>query len=606
IHLNKLETCCVLVVHILTSLVTDDPHSNFPQMYNLDNVECGNNTETFCEIGFTVVPKQSNSKLWEKISETQNHNFKFRKDRIYRSMCVPRKQENNLNNYVKEKLYTEIKNKTFKVIEVDLFNCKGDYPYLPEDYFLLYCIAGYVTFVLLATYYDYSVRKGDYTLASVGWNKYIVAFSLITSNKKLRKPINNKFYDQLKSIQGIRTYNMMLVISGHSIMNYMTVMVSNPEFLEKIFELASPFFTWGMFLVQPFFLFSGWLIMFYFLENEGKLKLHHFVMAFVYRLLRLWPPLAFSILLHRSRLLLNRFSGAQTFLMELDYKACSGSWWNTFFFMTNYQQPQKMCNIISWYLGADTQNFLAALIVLYVIFKFKLPVLRSLVFTVVVCIITQMWIMYLYDLDVIYRVTPENFLLYNILVRDRKSLFLWYLSPLSNTPSFFLGLIFATIYYRYNNAKIFQKQIVKLLWFVCFAGIPLLSIFLSIYHYDKFTTVFLGSILKPMYSLGIAIGVLGMTQGIGGFIKKICEFRVLQILAQTTYTVYLFHLVLVFDVLLNSTSLVNVTVSKIVYLCAVNVVRCFILGFVLCHFVELPWNNILSIFMKPSSDRKNK
>lgn len=60
-----------------------------------------------------------------------------------------------------------------------------------------------------------------------------------------------------------------------------------------------------------------------------------------------------------------------------------------------------------------------------------------------------------------------------------------------------------------------------MLWLLCFLGLPALVIFVSSFSYSRFLSAVLCGILKPIYAIGIAAGIFGMSQKVGGKKKKV-------------------------------------------------------------------------------------
>lgn len=54
------------------------------------------------------------------------------------------------------------------------------------------------------------------------------------------------------------------------------------------------------------------------------------------------------------------------------------------------------------------------------------------------------------------------------------------------------------------------------MWTVLFWGLPALAIAFSMYKYNKLMTLIIGPLLKPLFVSGFAIGVIGMSAGLGG------------------------------------------------------------------------------------------
>lgn len=80
-----------------------------------------------------------------------------------------------------------------------------------------------------------------------------------------------------------------------------------------------------------------------------------------------------------------------------------------------------------------------------------------------------------------------------------------------------------------NNFLIYLFQVYKIAWYLSFYGLPAFSLYLSSFKYSKLLTVTLASMVKVIYPSGIAIGIIGMSHGLGGtwfyffFLEKILK-----------------------------------------------------------------------------------
>lgn len=60
------------------------------------------------------------------------------------------------------------------------------------------------------------------------------------------------------------------------------------------------------------------------------------------------------------------------------------------------------------------------------------------------------------------------------------------------------------------------------MWFMCFFGLPILALYLASFQYETRIYEILVSILaRPIFGIGIAIGILGMATRTGGKIFEV-------------------------------------------------------------------------------------
>ncbi|KAJ8927007.1 hypothetical protein NQ314_020570 [Rhamnusium bicolor] len=286
---------------------------------------------------------------------------------------------------------------------------------------------------------------------------------------------------------------------------------------------------------------------------------------------------------------------------DLEYKRCQKNWWTSLLFINNHYNQHDMCYFITWYLAADTQLYVISLIILSMIWKFKHKTKLILSISVLIGILIPTAISYVYNLDVIYRLTPESF--------DFNAI---YSSTYANMATYMVGICFGYIYFQKKNYNIFNNLLHKLIWWVAFIGLPILVVLTSSYYYSRLYSAIMSGILKPLYALGIGIGVLGMSQKIGGLMQKVCEWKPAIFMGNFTYSTYVVHYGIVFYRTATAKQPLYVSDFVIITSFMYDAVLSFLCGFLMHIFVEMPSLQLQKMLVpqvrrqRTANDSKNK
>ncbi|KAJ8973301.1 hypothetical protein NQ317_002786 [Molorchus minor] len=475
------------------------------------------------------------------------------------------------------------------------FNCSNveDEPGI-YDFIWVFFIFTYATYTIYATIWDYHFRanSNNYGPNKTG-KKYIIPFSFINNWAKFTTENKSPDFQKLKSIQGIRFYNMLLIIFCHTYSSYIGGYVQNTSYLENIQNNPIKLGVRNLFvfLVQSFFLISSFLLSYHIFQvmDKTRFNIKYIVLAFLNRYLRIIPSVLMMMGVGTTIWIVSLYSGPiKEFYSYLEYRRCRKNWWTILLFINNHYNQYDMCYFITWYLAADTQLYLLSLIVLSVIWKFRHKTKFILALCLVIAILIPTVISYIYNLDVIYRITPEN-------SKNNKfrsfSFNAIYSSTYANMATYIVGLCTGYIYFKMKNntsSSFVEKPVYKLLWWAAFFGLPTLVIIWSSYYYTRLYSALLCGILKPLYALGIGIGIIGMSQQLGGIAKKICEWSPAVYLGNLTYSTYLVHYGIVFyrTATVKQPLYVSDYVLLTSFLC--DAILSFVCGFLTHIFVELP------------------
>ncbi|XP_018569127.2 O-acyltransferase like protein-like [Anoplophora glabripennis] len=579
-------------------------------MYEMEDYDtCDRENNVYCKIKLVLIPNDASNKLWQVIEASKKEKRFMERDVIYRAKCIPKEyfiDTARVLAHVTEQENKNLENISFHV-KVEKINCKENVQELSvNNYFILWLLLSYLLLIVLATSIDLLVRRTNYIL-DIPKQKLITVLSVISNWEALRKPIRSADYDKLKSFQGYRIFVMCVVIGCHSMLAAVTAYSTNIRLLEdySLSTFKRVLINFGLHMIQPSFLISGWLLTIQVYKtversNHKKLKLNMIGRALVARYLRFILPLMFYLGLQKSHLLQLCFSGPQTDLLDVDSKACETYWWANLLLVNNFFYVKNMCNVSSWYLSCDFQALLVCMALFYLMYKYNVGIklfgiVLLLIGIVNAYVLYHAYTVYGVETEVTYLARAEELKLDKFIENDL--LYIYHTSSFTNFGSYIVGVLFGAIYYRYKNAAIKINKVTTTIWILGHFGLQALVVTLSLYNYSPFTAAVIGSLLKPLFSVGIGIGILGMSHNIGGLMKRVFESYPLEFVSRWIFSVYIFHLPLIFYRSSTWTYMPELSYLFLIKIVSTDILLSFALGLIMHLIVERPLLNIVHIII---------
>ncbi|CAG9855578.1 unnamed protein product [Phyllotreta striolata] len=481
-------------------------------------------------------------------------------------------------------------------------NSNQKHPLSFIDKLSLVIVVNYILFLIISTLICYVYPK------TFPANSFVAQFSLIKNFEKFIRVNRDAEFQKLKCIQGIRFYNMLLIIFFHTYTSYVGGYLENTEYLENlpknIVKLGLRNFM--LFLVQTFFLFSSFLMSYHFYQtvhNRNKFDVKVVLLTFLNRYFRILPPLA--VLISMVTWIANFCDGpVKEIYSDVEYYNCKNNWWVSLLFINNHYKPGEMCYFTTWYLAADTQLYALSLVVLSIIWKYKKRANYILTFFVFIGIFASFITSYVYNLDFIYRLTPEN-----VKTNNFRSFFFnaVYSSTYTNMATYMIGVWLGIVYYKSEKIGEYRKRRISFaFWLVLFAGLPIAVVIVSSFYYSRFAGALLSGILKPLYAMGIAVGIYGMSSGVGGYIKAVCEWKPVLILGNLTYCTYLVQIIVVFHRTATMRRPFYVSDFVLIKSFARDAILSFTCGFFMHIFFEIPAANVKNLLLPRIRHQKNE
>ncbi|KAG5898237.1 hypothetical protein JTB14_029616 [Gonioctena quinquepunctata] len=570
--------------------LTDHERRKVPPVFASDDFsKCRSEGNIFCRMQFTLRPEFDNSDSWRIILKSKNHAHCFNRDAVYRFRCLSHRfregEKLRLNAIGNE---NELMKHFSLRSNLDKLSC-NDYSKTDLltrfDYVLMLLLICYLAIIVAATIIDTWRR-----IIREKGGKFIQYFSIRRQWIDLNKPINDPEYKKLKCLQGIRTYEMALVIIGHAISSALFSYPTDEKVIENFYvNLGTRAIVDGMLIIiQTNFMISGWLnakMVYNQMDRNKQLTLPFIIKKICMRYVRFLPTLAVIICLEMSNWSKVLIAPPPLESTDMDYDACQKNWWATLLMIGNIFPSSEMCNLGLWYLTTDFQMYILSLLMFYVMFKYKIGP------KMIVWVMAFFWsitfcLIYYHNMPVVYPYYAKTYQL--SFAMASYEMYVLHTSFYINYGSYGVGLLFGVLYHRYKNHNFNFSRVDTCLWLLLFFGLPFIAIYGMLFEYSRLVSAILGPTLKPLFALGIAIGLFGMTNGLGGFIRRICEWDFAEFVARWTYSTYLIHFFVVFGRHLRSDGLVDISIEMMCKSAVADMFQSFIAGLVLHLIIERP------------------
>ncbi|XP_018569124.1 O-acyltransferase like protein-like isoform X1 [Anoplophora glabripennis] len=611
--------CMLLTLKLHASItISDDDYKLLPQLYDMDDyIGCNRESNEYCKIKLVLAPTDRNNKLWQVIEGAKKEKRYIKRDVIYRAKCIPKEyfsDQERLAAHITELENRHLQNISFRT-SVKNIKCKENMQGLPlKAYFTLLLLAGYSALVIFATVVDMLSRRNNQG-GDLPKQKFVTVLSVLSNWESLRKPIRNADYNKLKCFQGFRIFIISIVVAHHSIGAAFTVYQTNTRLLED-FTLSwfrRLLINFGIHVIQSNFLMSGWFhtIQVYNAverSDNKKLSLKVIAEALTSRYLRFVLPLIFYIGL--TYMTYTFFDGPQADMLQCDKEACQTHWWANLLLINNFFYVKDMCNLSSWHMACDFQAYAACMALFYLMYKLNFGL--KLFGAVLLCVVgVNAYIMYnvytVHNLETVvtFPIRAEFLEMEKVFKNDY--VYYFHTSFFLNFSSYLVGILFGAVYRRYKNTRIEVTKVKTVIWAVGFYGLSALVLALSLYEYPLLLSAIIGSLLKPLFSVGIGIGILGMSHNIGGFVKSLCEASPLEFMSRWIFSIYIFHLLIVYYKTTTWTSMLEMSYFFLIKISLFNIVQAIVLGLILHLVIERPLLKIIYMIMgKWGSKQKTK
>ncbi|XP_055585483.1 nose resistant to fluoxetine protein 6-like [Uranotaenia lowii] len=638
-HTNGLVGLIVILAQLIQGSASGDfidlnEYLKFPKLYDYDHFgDCrrtNQNQFVYCLVQVHFKPNES-SALWRNISKFSEDQRHYDHRIQERGICVPtceKKLNQDLSlqkhhshaDLLKLCIGQELERDFGLQIEpnLDLQRCFSANDVAPSLDFLevtfIIVSAVLLALTICSTWIDLGIR------ADTGFpqnyfrkphctrrHKLLTAFSLPRNVQRLKEPANTVVRQDLLFLEAFRFIQMNRVIDLHVTLAVVKIPKLNPEAIEEIFynPWIVHYVAEFQHYVQTFFSISGMLLMINFLEHVRKNP--QFDAGYLWkrlraRLYRIIPAYWFMLLLEAS--IVRRFSKdplGEQFVMD-SYQKCRRLWWTNLFFLNNYFGTHEPCMIQAWYLAADLQLFVMALLILAFIWRW--PLLQKYIFTAAilggVCYTTVIAYIRNYPpvmIDDLKLAKEYNF---------GNPYFELYQPFHLNIAIFVAGMLAGSIYHRFreSRATILRSPLMMVIFYsalvIYFAGC--FSDFWIVEHRATIPTILL-AIYATLYkhSWGLLSTVIQLWTSLASrkaTFKAFFSHPFFAVCGKLCYSFYLVHFTIILQTAGSEGHPWFFTVGKTIDMMWNVSFRTLIYGFLLCVCIELPSGVLLKEYFE--------
>ncbi|KAL3270226.1 hypothetical protein HHI36_009282 [Cryptolaemus montrouzieri] len=618
----------VITINSGGSAITDKEYARLPPVFELDNFDrCMllEDEALYCTMEFHLYPlnPKNTSKTWNQIQELKGDAKNYYHDRLRHGICVPFVCPNISTKHDDPQFKTQLANCYSKKYEqygvygtIGYMHCETNEPRVYDflDIIVAIFVVFYIILIVYASFYEglarYKSPQEYERLTSSTYGKFVSCFSIPRNWYRLKYVSDSPNVQTMKGIQGVRFYNMFLVILVHSCMMASIASVSNVKWCHKLLDsISSVFLASGPYGVETFFLISSLLLSHYifthFNEKSGReLNLKTLFRIFLYRYIRITSPLAVVLILH-STLLYHVGRGPWwEATLGRDREFCRENGWLNLLYVNNFVNPSRMCFIETWYTAVDMQAFILVLAILY--FSVRKPERLWWIVPSVWLVVQGIHLKTIYERNISNPMSPtgENLFLLRALFEVDG---LWVKVTASTFPNLvgsLVGLVAGFIFYKYENERIFTKKIHTVLWWIilgCGLSIvlfPGMWIFSKNFYPTYWFSLPYFAFNTTIYGISIAVFLFGVTKGVGWMAKWCVEWGPTYILGRISYSTFVVHYAYVVVKTSLKRGLEYIDQFSILGDALEVVVCSTILGLIMVLTVEQPTSALQSAFME--------
>uniref|UniRef100_A0A336K189 CSON006028 protein n=1 Tax=Culicoides sonorensis TaxID=179676 RepID=A0A336K189_CULSO len=555
-------------------LINENDYSKMPVLDKYEDFEeCQRNFRenfTYCVVYLKIVSNTS-SDLWKQIEEFSSHQqFHFRHDSLKRGICLNNYQntkdiedgvDTTLKNYITHELHdgfgllTEYEIKHVMTHETE--QQRMAYDTLDMTFVVIFIILLLCSFIGTISHF---IRL---PILSPTVKKGLSSFDLNFNIKRLFENVAS----ETDFIHSIRVISEQAVVVIHIFVLFPRIGLEKPLLLEcEAHQPYTAIFGSLVILIQNFFLLSGFLSFYLnakkiIVQNE-QLHLRDFIMMILKRIVRLLPLMALMMFYNATLQLKFGSNPIYIDIMENEKKNCRRNWWTNVMFINNIYRADEPCLQQTWHVAVEMQLFVMELIILMIInYKPK----RTGVILMGVFIFTnvsQILYTFKYKLVGIFLANLED---------QRTSFYLndayhrAHIHPITNTSGYVIGMLIAYIQLniskngiKLNENKYFNRW--KSFYLLPYLPDAIYSYYVYFGYADSQLSPLLISIFstaaKNLSVIPAATVILLLlnqeTTNDKSMIRTITDWYIFKPLSKVNYGIYIVHLGVILQVLLNN------------------------------------------------------
>ncbi|XP_072168994.1 nose resistant to fluoxetine protein 6-like [Diadema setosum] len=418
-------------------------------------------------------------------------------------------------------------------------------------------------------------------------------------------------------LNGIRVISISWVILGHTLV----MIVQNGTSENLLTALPNWMDDFGFqaiananFAVDSFFFLSGFLLTLLTLrkmkEKDGRIP---WAWLYFHRYIRLTPTLG-ALILVLIYVLPNLGQGPVWFGVQRTVNNCHSYWWTNILYINNFHPGiTKDCVEWGWYLANDMQFFVLSPLILLPLFWFTAVGVLGLVTTCLASFITTAILMSKYDLPPgLFAATTSVFvpsangLSASDGVAYQNKI---YIKPYCRIPPYLVGMAMGYIIYRIGKRKIRMSPSLAAAGWAMASGVGIAVVY-GLYGISRGTvtpssTTSAAYVSLSTFAWAVALSwvVFACHYGYGGVIDSFLSWSFWVPLSRLTYSVYLFHPVVIQLYALSLTVPFHWSDLTLSYMFASFLLLSHAVALIVVLFLEFPVGNLEKMLQKSLSSR---
>ncbi|KAJ8710950.1 hypothetical protein PYW07_008192 [Mythimna separata] len=550
----------LLALPVLARDVTDEEYSRFPRLYQLDDYGAclARPGGLYCLGSFHLAPLQQPHALYDMLQEYSSDRHHFNRTQLHRGYCVsarcPRLHARSPARRFERCAALRARRLALRASLARLAYCRThaqEYARqhspapldLPQKLFL-YVLGAIVALNVAGTVYD--VATGDHAKK----NPVLSSWSVRGNWRRLTASCadGDPRLAALSPLQGVRVLLMMLIMATHSGCIHDMLYLYNPRWIEQISRHpVLMIFLNGTAVVQIFVMLSNFLLAYnlllYTKSNPISLRLLPYIT--LKRIARI-SPVYLLVTGYAATWWARSGSGplwAPTVGAESD--ACRRKFWTHVFYVNNLLDPEDICLVQTWFLAVDMQlHVLGALLALRLARRPRAP--RRLARLLLAACALNAALAYAFGWkSIVYFAYPSTL---KTMYSGIPSFAWLYQAPWGSLPACLIGLLLAFLHFELQEAgvKVSSYQWLR----VPYALAPLLIVswilagnYVRQFDAPWFTAAYV-ALERPVLSLLAGGILLGMLNGLEGWLKHLMAWRGWQAMGRMSLSVLMLHWIL--------------------------------------------------------------
>ncbi|KAJ8712634.1 hypothetical protein PYW08_007938 [Mythimna loreyi] len=551
----------LLVAPAVARDVTDEEYARFPRLYHLDDYSaCLSQPDgLYCLGTFHLAPLKQPHPVYDMLKEYSLDRHHFNRTQLHRGYCVssrcPSLTERNASLRFERcaaqwarrlALRTSLSRLSYCRTHAQEFaQAHSPAPLdLPQKVFL-YVVGAIVALNVLGTVYD--IATGDHTKK----NPLLSAWSVRSNWRRLTASYEDgdPRLAALTPVQGVRVLLMMLIMATHSGCIHDMLYLYNPRWIEQISRHpVLMIFLNGTSVVQIFVLLSNFLLGYNLLLYSKSNIISYRLLPYITlkRIARIFP--VYMVVTGYAATWWARSSTGPLWAPAVGAESdvCRRKFWSHMFFVHNLLNPEEICLVQTWFVAVDMQLYVVAALALLALLRRGRGARAALAALALLSCALNGLLAYAFDWkSIMYFAYPSAL---KTMYSGIPSFSWLYQAPWGSLPACFIGLLLAFLHFDLQEAGVKVSSYKWLRGSYTWALLLIVSWILAGNYVRQweapwFTASYV-ALERPVLSLLAGAILLGMVNGLEGWLKHLMAWRGWHAMGRMSLSVLMLHWIL--------------------------------------------------------------